>query len=189
MDSFLTVERLQLKSLLNALLLIGFIAMLLTNIALGWGMYHAVNSKSRTVVPPQISKAFTISDTNIDESYLQQMSEYFMHLRLDVTPASVHRKYSILLDYVTAEDWPTVQPKLLREAEHVKSQNISSRFDVDKVEIALEDLEVRLTGVLQKHVGSRPLAPETATYLVSLRYQHGEISVPSIQRIKSTETK
>jgi conjugal transfer pilus assembly protein TraE len=185
LDSYIEKEKLKLKSLLNAGLLIGFLVMLIVNLGLGVTVYQLVIHKSRTMTPPTLSKAFTISDATVDESYLEQMGEYFLNLKLNVTPASVHRKYSILLDYVTEEDWPNVQPTLLREAEYIKAENISSRFDVEDVAIALSRLEVRFSGVLQKHVGSRPLDPEPTTYVVSMNYA-GEISVRSILQVEST---
>ena len=185
MDSFIADERLKTKSLLNALLLMGFLAMLITNIVLGVGMYQAINSKSRTFVPPLISKAFTVSDGNVDEPYLEMIGDFLVHKKLNITPASVHRQYGMLLDYVSEKHWPTIQPRLLREAEQVKSENISSRFDIKQVEVALEDLKVRFTGKLQKHVGSRPLEPEeNVVYEVSFSYEQGEISLLSINRVE-----
>jgi conjugal transfer pilus assembly protein TraE len=66
LDSFIADERLKTKSLLNALLLAGFLAMLVTNIMLGVSVHKAFNSKSRTFVPPLISKAFSVSDGQVD---------------------------------------------------------------------------------------------------------------------------
>jgi conjugal transfer pilus assembly protein TraE len=184
LDSFLADERLKTKSLLNALLLAGFLTMLLTNIVLGVSIHQAINSKSRTLVPPLISKAFTVSDGQVDEPYLEMMGEFLLHKKLNITPANVHRQYGLLLDYVSEQHWPSIQPRLLREAEQVKSENIASRFDVEHVEVALEDLKVRFTGALQKHVGRRPLAPEKdVVYEVSLGYEQGEISLLSINRV------
>lgn len=158
--------------------------MLITNLALGLGTYYAISKKSRTLVPPNISKAFTISDGSFDEAYLELISEFLIHKKLNVTPANVHRQYGLLLDYVNAENWSKIQPRLLREANHIKAENISSHFDVTKVDIALDDLKVRFTGTLQKHVGSRALEPEMVTYEVSLSYEQAEISLHSINRLE-----
>jgi conjugal transfer pilus assembly protein TraE len=185
LDSFIADERLKTKSLLSALLLAGFLAMLITNIVLGMSIYQAINNKSRTLVPPFISKAFTVSDGDVDEPYLEMMGEFMVHKKLNITPANVHRQYGMLLDYVSEQQWPNVQPRLLREAEQIKSENISSRFDVVQVEVALEDLKVRFTGDLQKHVGSRPLDPEkNVVYEVSFSYEQAEISLLSINRVE-----
>ncbi|MDC5808011.1 type IV conjugative transfer system protein TraE [Vibrio europaeus] len=184
MDSFIADERLKTKSLLNALLLAGFLAMLVTNIMLGVSVHKAFNSKSRTFVPPLISKAFSVSDGQVDAPYLEMIGEFLVYKKLNVTPASVHRQYGLLLDYVSEQHWPSIQPRLLREAEQVKSEHISSRFDIEHVEVAVEDLKVRFTGVLQKHVGRRPLAREKdVVYQVSLDYAQGEISLLSINRV------
>ena len=183
MDSFIETEKLKLKSVLKAYLATGFGVMLLVNLGLGATVYSLTMNKSRTLLPPVMSKAFTVSDGAVDAEYLEQMGEYFLALKLNITPASVDRKYSLLLKYVSEEDWSQVQPTLLREAERIKKDNISSRFDSESVEVALDTLQVRFTGTLQKHVGTRPLDPETVIYQVSMAYP-GEITLRTIQKVE-----
>lgn len=68
---------LALSKLLNFLLVFGFAASMLVNVALGLSLAKTSSEKSRTLVPPTISQAFTISDTAIDAPYLQLMGEFF----------------------------------------------------------------------------------------------------------------
>lgn len=79
-------------------------------------------NKSRTVVPPTISAAFTVSDTSIDEPYLQQMAEYFAFLKLNVTPASVDHQYKQLATYIDEADWHQMQPLLVEDAAMIKNK-------------------------------------------------------------------
>ena len=183
MDSYIEHEKLKLKSVLNAFLATGFGVMLLVNLGLGAAIYNMSMYKSRTLLPPLISKAFTVSDWAVDEAYLEQMAEYFLALKLNVTPASVDRKHSRLLSYVSAKDWPTIQPALTREATTIKQGNISSNFDIEHIEVSMESMKVRLTGTLQKHVAMRALKPETATYQVSMSYP-SEITILTIQKVE-----
>ena len=113
------------------------------------------------------------------------MGEFLVH-KNPTLPPRMSRQYGMLLDYVSEQHWPDIQPRLLREAEQVKSENITSRFDIEQVEVALEDLKVRFTGELQKHVGSRPLEPEKkAIYEVSFSYEQSELSLLSINRVEA----
>lgn len=178
------INMLALSKALNGLLVLFSIGLLITVVVLGGILGKVVNSKSRTLVPPTISKAFTVSDGAVDSSYLQQMSEYFAHLKLNVTPKNVERNYGRLLDYISSETWSDMQPALVADALHVIDENVSSRFDVDKVRVADNTLQVKLTGTLQKHVGSRPLPPETVSYVVDMSYEYGEIALLTIKKIK-----
>ena len=184
MDPFIKRDKLAIKSLLNLLLTTGFLAMLITNLVLGYTSYQALTHQSRTLVPPSISKAFTISDGDVDEPYLEQMADYLLYLKLNVTPGSVGRQFGQLLDYVDEQHWHIIQPKLLREANIIKKDNISSQFSVEEVRISLETLQVQLYGKLQKYVGQRPLEPEMKWYQVSFSYDHGVIGLLSIEQVE-----
>lgn len=185
MDSVIKKEKLAIKSLLNGLLSLMVFAMLLTNIILGGALYSAVSGKSRTLVPPSISQAFTVSDGQIDDAYLLMMADYFLFLKLNVTPANVDRQYGALLDYVNEDDWSAIQPKLSREALTIIENNISSHFNPsDTARVSLDTLQVQIQGSLQKYVGSRPLEPDDKWYEVTMRYDYGLISLHSITEIE-----
>lgn len=177
---------LALSKALNGLLLLFTIGLLFTVVILGGTLATQINSKSRTLVPPTISQAFTVSDGAVDSSYLQQMGEYVTYLKLNMTPNNVERQYGQLLDYVGSEAWPNIQPTLMADAQQIIKENVSSRFDVDTVNVSVPTLKVKLTGTLQKHVGSRALDPEHASYIVDFAYEYGEISLLSIRKIKES---
>ncbi|BAC97729.1 putative conjugative transfer protein TraE (plasmid) [Vibrio vulnificus YJ016] len=184
MDPYIKRDRLAIKSLLNFLLVAGFLAMLITNLVLGYTSYQALTHQSRTLIPPTISKAFTVSDGAVDEPYLEQMADYLLYLKLNVTPANVSRQFGQLLEYVDAQSWNSVQPKLLREATVIKKDNISSQFSVDSIRISLDTLQVQLYGKLQKYVGRRALEPEMKWYQVSFSYEQGSIGLLSIEEVE-----
>nr|AKN38909.1 IncF plasmid conjugative transfer pilus assemblyprotein TraE [Vibrio splendidus] len=184
MDPFVKRDKLAVKSLLNLFLSAGFLVMLITNLVLGYTSYQALTHQSRTLIPPTLSQAFTISDGAVDEPYLQQMAHYLLHLKLNITPASVGRQFGLLLDYVDETSWHSVQPKLLREATVIKKNNISSQFAVEDVRISLDTLQVQLYGTLQKHVGQRALEPEMKWYQVNFSYEQGSIGLLSIETVE-----
>ncbi|SGZ09610.1 type IV conjugative transfer system protein TraE [Moritella viscosa] len=169
---------------LNYLLLIGFIISMLVNAILGVSLYKVAVNKSSTITPPIISKAFSISGSQVDESYLAQMGEYFLYLKLNVTPANVEKQYSRLLDYVDTSHWSAIQPKLVREALEIKKSNIANTFNVnaDGIAVDLPSMQVKMTGTIKKYVGSRALTPEEATYIVSLRYSNGILTIIGIKK-------
>lgn len=181
------LDLLSITKSLNSLLLIGFCIAMLSNAILATVVLKAYTNKSRTITPPTISQAFTISDTGVDSAYLQQMATYFALLKLNVTPGSVDYQYSQLESYVNEQRWHQVQPQLLEEKTTIKRQNISSHFTITKAQVALGDNMVKLTGNLNKYVGKRALPTETASYIVSMDYDNGQLSLLAIQKLTPEE--
>ncbi|GAB6264296.1 hypothetical protein PSSHI_45400 [Photobacterium sp. R1] len=169
---------------LNAFLLIASMGLLVLCISLGITLNKTINNISRTLIPPTISKSFTVSDSNVDESYLSQMADYFMYLKLNVTPHSVERKYSTLMDYIDEGSWAVMQELLANDALQVIKENVSSTFDVRSIQVSLDSMKVKVNGTLKKSVGSRQLEPEELSYIVDLAYNHGALSLLSIRKVK-----
>jgi len=184
MDNQHQSNLLALSKLLNFLLVFGFGASMIVNVALGLSLAKTSSEKSRTLVPPTISQAFTISDTAVDAPYLHLMGEYFLKLKLNVTPANVVRQYGLLLEYVPAEQWPAIQPVLIKDAEHLKKYNTTSRFDAlpGRTEISIENMQFKQTGHLIKTVGNRTLPAELTSYLVQMDYRNGVIELIGIKK-------
>ncbi|WP_338728993.1 type IV conjugative transfer system protein TraE (plasmid) [Shewanella baltica] len=177
------IDFIRIAKSLNTLLLIGFTLAMLSNTILAGIAWMAYFNKSRTLVPPAISAAFTVSDTAVDDAYLQQMAEYFAFLKLNVTPASVDHQYKQLASYIDEADWHVMQPLLVDEAAMIKKQNISSHFTISTTQVALDERLVKITGTLTKYVGNRPLAPETLSYIIAMNYSHGQLSLKTIKKV------
>ena len=176
------LDLLSITKSLNALLLIAFIAAMLVNIILAAIVWQSYFNKSRTLVPPVISQAFTVSDGQVDEPYLQQMAEYFAFLKLNVTPASVEHQYKQLSNYICADSWHLMQPLLANDADMLKRQNISSQFSIKRTQVALDKGLVKISGVLSKYVGKRALEPETLSYVIAMRYDHAQLCLATIKK-------
>ncbi|MPY24497.1 type IV conjugative transfer system protein TraE [Shewanella psychropiezotolerans] len=176
------IDLLSITQSLNTLLVGGFIAAMLVNIILAAIVWQSYFNKSRTLVPPVISKAFTVSDGQVDEPYLRQMAEYFALLKLNVTPASVDHQYPQLSQYLCEDSWHVMQPLLSSDADMIKRQNISSHFTLNRTQVALDEQLIKLTGVLSKYVGKRALEPETVSYVIATRYDHGQLCLLTMKK-------
>ena len=169
---------------LNTLLLIGFLVMSAVSVILVLAIYQLSGTQSRTLVPPLLTEPVKISNTQVDASYLKQMSEYFLSLKLNVTPKNVERNFSQLADYIDPRVYHDIRPKLVEEAKAIKSQHISASFFVKECQVAKNRLMVKFNGELRKYVGARALEPEMVTYIVTLSYPHGVLTLLDIKREK-----
>lgn len=171
-----------ISSGVNALLIVTVLALLIGITGLGWTSYYLATHKSRTITPPMVSKAFTVSDAKVDDEYLLMMAEYFMYLRFNVTPNSVERKFHLLSEYANPAVWKTFSPVLSSEVSFIKEHNVSSTFDVTARQADSDNFAVRMTGKLFKNVGIRSLPAEKNTYIVKMSYQHGFIQLDYINK-------
>ncbi|MGR6831147.1 type IV conjugative transfer system protein TraE [Aliivibrio wodanis] len=163
--------------------LMGFSALVtVVNLALATSTVYLAINQSRTLLPPNFDSTMTVSSRAVSDSYLSEMAEYFLSLKLNVTPENVARNYGHLLNYVANEHYASLQPLLSEEASQIVSQKISSVFFVSAVDVSSDNWAVRITGTLQKYVGSRALAPEPTTYLIYMSYPNGTLALNSIAK-------
>ncbi|WP_242704188.1 type IV conjugative transfer system protein TraE [Vibrio coralliilyticus] len=90
MDRAIRRQFLEISRLLNVFLAVGFLALSLVSVTLAAGLAYALSHQRYTIVPPTVSGAFTLSQVQVDNAYLTMMSDYFLHLKFDVTPSNGH---------------------------------------------------------------------------------------------------
>lgn len=176
------IDLISMTKSLNALLLIGFSTAMFSNMVLAGLVWKSYTSKSRTLIPPRISQAFTVSDGVVDEAYLQQMAEYFAFLKLNVTPSSVEHQYQQLGAFICHNTWHLMQPLFASDAAMIKRQNISSHFTISRTQVVLDKHLIKLTGTLSKYVGKRPLEPELVSYIFATHYGQGQLCLLTIKK-------
>jgi len=173
--------------LLNQLLLIGFIASLLSSIILGLCLYRAIGTKTITFVPPVMTQQSSISAVRPDDAYLEMMSLYYLGLKLNVNPSNVHYYHQLLLIYADPSDYSHIYKILDNEEQAIVKEKISSVFYPDEVTVNPETLTVRVAGKLVKTVGVRPLKPHYYIYEIPYSYDNGLLKFKDMYRIEKQE--
>ena len=176
------LSALQLAKAFNQVLLIGLIVSFIVIGGLGFALVKLSLSNSTTLVPPTISKAFTVSDGAVDDSYLEQMGSYFLQLKLNLTPKTAERQFGLLLDYVHPESFSAVRKQMQKEIGFIDKSQVSSRFDVQSVIVFDSLLMAEMTGILQKYIGERALEPEKITMQVWMDYSQGQLTLKGIKQ-------
>lgn len=167
-----------LSGRLHHLLLIST-GLLIANIFLVWLASWAFLHQKRTIVPAEIRQSFTISDSVVDASYLQQMALMFVSQRLNITPSNIDHNHGVILQYTDHKFYHALVGILAQEKQAVLKQNISAVFYPEQVIPNVQDLSVMITGSLVHWVGAAALAPVKKTYIIRFTYQSGILKVRS----------
>ena len=183
MEYHIAQNKLQaLSGRLHYLLLIS-IGLLISNIFLVWLVGWSFLHQKRTVVPTEISRSFTVSDTTVDASYLCQMALFFVNERLNITPTNINQNHNIILQYTDPLFYHEFVSILGKEKQAVIKQNISSVFYLEEIIPDTKGLTVSIKGSLMHWVGSLALAPAKKSYILKFTYRAGVLKVLSFSDI------
>lgn len=173
-------EALKASRFLNHVLVAVLLIVSVGATGLGFALVNQNKEVQRTLVPPHIDRAFTISNDGVDEAYLALMAEWWVHLKFNVTPSNVKRQFNQLITYVPSEHWSGLQDKLMREADFIIKNDVTSFFEIEKVAPSVSKMQIRVEGTLNKTVAGRKLEPEPVTYIIHTGYPHGLIELHAI---------
>jgi conjugal transfer pilus assembly protein TraE len=176
----------ELSSRLHYLLLIS-LGLLIANISLVWLVGWSFLHQKRTIVPTEISRSFTVSDTTVDVSYLCQMAMFFINERLNITPTTINKNHNIVLQYTDPLFYHEFVSILGKEKQAVIKQNISSVFYLEELIPNTKELTVSIKGSLMHWVGSLALTPVKKSYILKFSYRAGVLKVLSFFDAVETE--
>ena len=168
----------QLKERFNLLVFV-CAGLLLSNVVLAFLVYWSVLHESRWIVPTTIQHEFKLSDYAVDDSYLRQMSLFFINERLNVSPETIDSSHQLLLESIAPKYYHVLSDVLADEAATVRTQKISSVFYPLGMTIDSKGLRVEIDGILHRYVGERALPPVHKQYLLTFQYHLGDLKILS----------
>ncbi|MGF1916701.1 type IV conjugative transfer system protein TraE [Vibrio splendidus] len=166
------------RSLMSVIAGCGLLVALLSG-----ALTYVVMNKTRTVLmPPTLTKPVTIGRDYIDRSYLSQLAQYLIWLRYNVTPNNVEAQNAQLLRYLLPSEHRVLKAKLDKEATVVISDEVTSSFFIQGMTVDVESGVVLVTGVQQKYVKRRALAPKSKTITLQFAAPEGLILLASMSQ-------
>ena len=90
-------------------LLIGFAAAGGLSLLLGFSVFWLVGKERVVIVPPIVNRDFWVGTDTVSDSYLEQMSEFFSGLLLNVNPNSFKTRAEHLLQHVAPNAYPVLK--------------------------------------------------------------------------------
>lgn len=145
--------------------------------------------QKETYIPMFFNQPFSLSRNVADASYLQQVAESLMFLRLNVTPESVKAQHQALLRYVASDVRAPMQDILGAEAQQIITNNVSTAFYMTGIDVYPAAGVVDFHGTLRTWIGKRESLPEEKQFRLELGYRDGMTTIRDFKEVSNEKDK
>jgi type IV conjugative transfer system protein TraE len=167
----------------NRLLLVVGVSALL-NVLLGMSTFFMIGKERVIVVPPVVSHEFWIASDSVSDSYLEQMSEFFSGLVLNVTPSSFSSRSEQLLQHVDPSTYALVKAQLVEQGTEVARRAMSTNFHPVSFKIDRKNLIVEVKGDLKILIGNSPIETMSKNYQIQFSHRNGRIYIREFKEVQ-----
>ncbi|HHI9989713.1 TPA: TraE/TraK family type IV conjugative transfer system protein [Legionella pneumophila] len=126
---------------------------------------------------------FSIGEHDYSASYLHEMTQKAIDLRLTYNPETIDARYATLSHMVGANLQDSFKKILDSERTTVHEKNISSVFYAQKIAVNTAEEQGRVEGLLYRTSHGLQLKPQRKVYLVHFSFHHGLLSLKSILEV------
>lgn len=173
---------LKLKKQRNISMIFG-LGMMVSNFFL---LFIIITSNHKTyLVPPYLNQQVWASNNQVSKSYLEEMSLFYSHLLLEVSPSSAPYKRDVLLKHVSPQYYGALKGKLISDENRYTKENLTTSFKVVSLEVNEEKMEVTLEGVLDSYIASKKIKQSKDKYLISYKYELGNLQIDKFKLLES----
>lgn len=143
--------------------------------------FYAFTHREIHWLPFCTGSEFSVGEHSYSPSYLKEMGEKVLDLRLTYSPDTIDARYEKLLHLIPAKNQERFKKLLDSERKTVHEKNISSVFYADGLKVDIGTNQASLHGLLYRTSHGIGLTPEPKTYELQFSYQHGLLSLQSIK--------
>ncbi len=166
--------------------MLAFFISLLINAGLTAGLLLKKENIQTTFLPPNIDQPFTLNNGTYSDSYVRQVSTWFISQTLIYTPASFEYQMTTFLKHVDPELFSKLRQTLLQEFEDIKKQRRSSIFFTQKIRV--KGLTAVVTGIRQIKIGTTDATVEQEHWFVKLvKRTDGLVSLSEFRKVPESE--
>lgn len=137
------------------------------------------------IVPPVTSNQFWVAADSVSDSYLEQISEFFASLVLNVTPSNLVVRREQLLQHVDPSTYAAVKLQLVEQETEVTRRGMSTTYHPSSFKIDRKKLLVEMKGELRILLGNAPLEYNTKIYQIQFSNHNGRLYIKQFKEVKS----
>ncbi|MGC0372185.1 MAG: hypothetical protein DGJ47_000892 [Rickettsiaceae bacterium] len=168
------------RNLFIVLCLISFIITLVVSLKL-------FTRKERVILIPGLSQEVWVEDKGVSSSYLEESTNMYLPLLLDLDVDSIDWKRNRILAHVSKSDVnyiKSLSAYYARVKEQYKQFSLSTHFALKKLEINSKKLVVIAKGQLISRFGSGGFESEPADYRISFEWLSGKLLLKEFVQIR-----
>lgn len=158
---------------------------LLLNILLGGISYYCIGRERIVVSPPVVNTQFWVSSDTVSDSYLEQMSGFFVGLVLNVSPNNFVARSQPLLQHVDSGSYAVMKAQLIAQHAEIERRAMSTNFHPISYKIDREKLLVEVKGELRIMIGGASMELKSTTYQIQYVQRQGRLFIKRFNEIKN----
>jgi conjugal transfer pilus assembly protein TraE len=156
----------------------------LMNVLLSLSLFSLIGKERVLVVPPVVSREFWVATDSVSDSYLEQMSEFFSSLVLNVTPSSFSTRSEQLLLHVDPSTYSIVKTQLVEQGIEVARRAMSTSFHPLSFKVDRNSLMVEVKGELKILIGNSPIETKIQAYQIQFSHRNGRIFIKEFKEVQ-----
>ncbi len=164
-------------------LLIAFAIMSSLTLLLSSSLFYLVGRERVVIVPPIVNRDFWVGTDTVSDSYLEQMSEFFAGLLLNMNPSSFKTRSEHLLQHTAPHAYARIKTQLSAQQLELERRAMSTAFYPASFKIDRHKLLVELKGELKILVGNAPIESQTKTYHIQFSQHHGRLYIQQFSEV------
>ena len=133
------------------------------------------------LVPPEVNRSISISNTKTSKEYLEEMSIFFTQLLMNASPTTVEKQHQTLLNYISPEYYQALTSELNITKTYIKRNNITTMFIPRRVTGYEMNNTVRLEGQFLVAQGDKIAEKSARILLITFKNNSGKIAITSIK--------
>ena len=163
------------------------IGLFVLNILQAVSLIPLIAHQNIVVVPATFHREFWVGNHQASDSYVEQMSQYFSILLLNVTPSTFENAIETILQHVASEHYADFKSHLVQQKEEINKRGISSTFHVSNFKVYRKPLRAKLRGELRIMLANTSAQSKTSHYQLDYVHRHGRLYIQSFKEISKEE--
>ncbi len=160
------------------------VLMIGANVILSLVLCSTIN-KEKIILVPQVAPEYKlwISQNQVSNEYLSQLSRNVLDLMLNITPENVTAQHQEILHLVTPKYTASLKDKLSKIAKLITTNNISQNFYISNVKILHSKNTVYIVGTLNEYIDQTLVSTTNKIYKLSFAVNNYGVSLNNFELI------
>jgi len=147
--------------------------------------FYVVKNKETHWLPVCAEDGYFIGNASYSPSYLYDMTQKIVQLRLTYSPDTVDARFATLAHLIPASHQEAFKKILDAERNVVKEKNISTVFYDSSIDIDPSKGQATVKGMLHRISHGLEVKPQRKEYVIQFAYKQGMMWPKSIQEVRS----